>query len=131
MLIETLCAAKLQAQTQETTSNTSEEKCPYRKIQFHHIPLFKAARSSPECLNSSCNKGPIGSFHKIGGPQYRPQYIIVLIIGTPKMVPLILGNPQFQKAASQQEIEEAFTTFGAKLVQAIGTLFGGGLVAKW
>ena len=26
------------------------------------------------------------------GPQYRPQYTIVLIIGTPKTVPLILGN---------------------------------------
>ena len=28
------------------------------------------------------------------GPQFRPQNTIVLIIGTPKMVPLILGNPQ-------------------------------------
>ena len=27
------------------------------------------------------------------GPQYRPQYTIILIIGTPKRVPLILGNP--------------------------------------
>ena len=27
------------------------------------------------------------------GPQHRPQYTIVLIMGTPKMVPLILGNP--------------------------------------
>ena len=27
------------------------------------------------------------------GPQYRPQYIIILIMGTFKMVPLILGNP--------------------------------------
>ena len=27
------------------------------------------------------------------GPQYRPIYIIVLHIGTPKRVPLILGNP--------------------------------------
>ena len=25
-------------------------------------------------------------------PQYRPQYIMVLIVGTPKMVPLILGT---------------------------------------
>ena len=29
------------------------------------------------------------------GPQYSPQNTIVLIMGTPKMVPLILGNPQF------------------------------------
>ena len=35
-------------------------------------------------------------FPKIRGPQYRPQYIIVLIIGTPKKVPLILGNPHIQ-----------------------------------
>ena len=35
-------------------------------------------------------------FLKIGGPQYRPQYTIVLIIGTPKKVPLILGNPQME-----------------------------------
>ena len=28
------------------------------------------------------------------GTQYRPQYTIVLIIGIPRKVPLILGNPQ-------------------------------------
>ena len=33
------------------------------------------------------------SFPKIRIPQYRPQYTIALIIGTPKRVPLILGNP--------------------------------------
>ena len=32
-------------------------------------------------------------FPKIRGPQYRPQNTIVLIMGTPKRVPLILGNP--------------------------------------
>ena len=32
-------------------------------------------------------------FPKIRGPQYRPQNTIGLIIGAPKMVPLILGNP--------------------------------------
>ena len=26
------------------------------------------------------------------GPQYRPSYTIVLIVGTPKMVTLIVGN---------------------------------------
>ena len=32
---------------------------------------------------------------KMGGPQYRPQNTVVLILGTPKMVPLILGkSPQ-------------------------------------
>ena len=35
----------------------------------------------------------IWQFPKIGGPQYRPQNTIILIIGTPKKVPLILGNP--------------------------------------
>ena len=29
------------------------------------------------------------------GPQYRPQYIKILIRGGPKKVPLILGNPHF------------------------------------
>ena len=28
-----------------------------------------------------------------GGPQYRPQSTIILIIGIAKKVPLILGNP--------------------------------------
>ena len=36
-------------------------------------------------------KHHMGSF-KIRVPQCRPQYTIVLIIGTPKKVPLILGN---------------------------------------
>ena len=30
---------------------------------------------------------------QIRKPQYRPQYTIVLIMGTPKMAPLIVGNP--------------------------------------
>ena len=34
-----------------------------------------------------------GTVPKLGEPQYRPQYIIVLIMGAPKKVPLILGNP--------------------------------------
>ena len=32
-------------------------------------------------------------FPKIRGPQYRPQNTIILNIGTPKKVPLIMGNP--------------------------------------
>ena len=31
-------------------------------------------------------------FPKIGGPQCRPQYTIILIMGTPEEVPVILGN---------------------------------------
>ena len=31
-------------------------------------------------------------------PQYRPQNITVLIIGTPEMVPLISGNPHIKEA---------------------------------
>ena len=40
------------------------------------------------------------------GPQYRPQNTIVLIMGTPKMVPLILGNPQVVQGlkASRQSL---------------------------
>ena len=33
------------------------------------------------------------------GPQYRPQYTIILIMGTPKMVPLILGKPPYGRDA--------------------------------
>ena len=33
-----------------------------------------------------------GSSTEIGGGQYRPEYTIILIMGTPKLVPLILGN---------------------------------------
>ena len=37
----------------------------------------------------------IGSIqYEGGGGLYRPQYTIILIIGTPKMVPLMLGNPK-------------------------------------
>ena len=32
------------------------------------------------------------------GPQYRPQNTIVLLIGTPKRVPLILGNCQIGRS---------------------------------
>ena len=33
---------------------------------------------------------------KLGDPQYRPQNTILLNIGTPKRVPLILGNPPYE-----------------------------------
>ena len=39
-------------------------------------------------------------FPKIRGPQYRPKNTIVLIIGTPEMVPLILGNPHLGSLTS-------------------------------
>ena len=31
------------------------------------------------------------------GPQYKPQNAIILIMGTPKIVPLILGNPHMSE----------------------------------
>ena len=37
--------------------------------------------------------GVIWYFPKIGGPQYRPPNTIMLIMGTPKKVHLIWGNP--------------------------------------
>ena len=39
-------------------------------------------------------QGPMWYFPQIGGPQYRPQNTRILIIGTPKKVPLILGTTQ-------------------------------------
>ena len=47
-------------------------------------------------------------FPKIRGPQYRPQNIIVLIIGTPKRVPLILGNPHLGFKGSAQIFPSCF-----------------------
>ena len=55
-------------------------------------------------LSQECGKGGRESFKILlypleymvvsqnKGPQYRPQYIIILTMGTPKKVPLILGN---------------------------------------
>ena len=45
----------------------------------------------------------IWSFPKKRKPQYRPQNTIVLIIGTPKMVPIILGNPHMTLCHSSFE----------------------------
>ena len=61
-----------------------------------------------------CQTGPVSEFQILTnlyrfreqmvvsrneGPQYSPKYIILLIIGTPKKVPLILGTPQITTAA--------------------------------
>ena len=35
----------------------------------------------------------MSNFPKIGNPQYGPQQTIIFIIGTPKMVAVILGDP--------------------------------------
>ena len=49
-------------------------------------------------LDDPCKPRPCahldGSFLKLGGPQYRPENIIVLIMRTPNNLPLILGNLQ-------------------------------------
>ena len=47
------------------------------------------------CLPEFGLRNKIWSFPKIGEPQDRPQNAIVLIMGTPKKVPIILGNPHF------------------------------------
>ena len=52
---------------------------------------------------------------------YRPQYTMVLIMGTPKMVPLILGNPHLGSECP----EPPRTDLGPGL-QALG--FGSGLL---
>ena len=52
---------------------------------------FKA--SKPYTPTLICQRHVQGIQSCIRGPQYRPKYTIVLIMGTPKKVPLILGNP--------------------------------------
>ena len=37
----------------------------------------------------------VGSFPKYGEPQYTPQHTMLLIMGAPRKVPLILGNPTY------------------------------------
>ena len=49
------------------------------------------------------------------GAQYRPQNIIVLIMGTPKIVPLILGNPQISTKRSRPKHIRAATLGSAPL----------------
>ena len=44
-------------------------------------------------------------------PQYRPQNTIILIIGTPKMVPLILGNPNPYKTPYIIPVSISFSIF--------------------
>ena len=58
--------------------------------------------------------GNIWEFPKIVGPQYRPQNTIVLIIGTAKMVPLILGNPHMVDSEVVEATKsKAFTPWGS------------------
>ena len=52
--------------------------------------------------------GLYDSFPKIRGPQYRPQHTIVLIIGTPKTVPLMLGNPHVFTGKGLVRVEPQF-----------------------
>ena len=48
----------------------------------------------------------MGEFPKIRGPQYRPPNTIILIIGTPRKVPLILGNYHGIRAMDKLETDE-------------------------
>ena len=41
-----------------------------------------------------------GSFPKEGDPNVDPKNIVILIMGIPKKVPLILGNPKSQIVVS-------------------------------
>ena len=54
---------------------------------------------------------------QIGGPQYRPQNTIILIMGTPKMVPLILGNPHMIKEQPRyiRELRPELRSHGRRL----------------
>ena len=45
----------------------------------------------------------IWQFPKIGGPQYRPRNTMILIMGTPKKVPPILGNPHIYSVICGQQ----------------------------
>ena len=64
------------------------------------------------------------------GPQYRPQYTIVLIVGTPKKVSLILGNPHFEKLRHVNLAPGRFGTCNStegKGCEVLGKVFHSGL----
>ena len=46
-------------------------------------------------------------FPRIDGTQYKPQSTIVLILGTPEMVPHILANPQFSLCFTWSQLDSA------------------------
>ena len=64
---------------------------------WSHVPyaLYRVPVDTNSCLIVPVPKNEYGSFPKKGEPQHRPQYTIILIMATPKMVPLILGNPPY------------------------------------
>ena len=61
-------------------------------FQYGHIVLNRVPHhsSSVQGLEQQPRKDLVVSQNR--GPQYRPQNIIILIIGTPKKVPIILVN---------------------------------------
>ena len=64
--------------------------CRYKKscmsLKYYSIMIPKAegTRALKEFL--------YGNFPKLGDPRYRPQHIVILIMGTSKKAPLLLGN---------------------------------------
>ena len=54
----------------------------------------------------------------MGPPQYRPQNIIILIMGTPKKVPIILGNPH-----NVSESKQLTSNLTRRFLQNWGYLF--------
>ena len=38
-----------------------------------------------------------GGFHRYGDPNINPEILKPLLLGSPEMVPLILGNPPFRR----------------------------------
>ena len=63
------------------------------------------------------------------GPQYGPPNTIVLTIGTPKMAPLIVGNPHVVKMENKMETTKVYVYIGNfgkmekwKLLKYIGVI---------
>ena len=92
----------------------------FHKHPTKKTPSYEAHKEARKCCLSCCLFGALGgaaggwrcrlcwdegrddtllqlAVSQKRGPQYRPQNTIVLIMGTPKRVPLILGNPQLDQ----------------------------------
>ena len=72
-----------------------------KAVKFNSSAGVRLGNTFPSILQSRTpfHRNPHTVISQIGEPQYRPQNAIILIIGTPKKVPLIWGNPPYLNRA--------------------------------
>ena len=83
-----------------------------RFMFFHFVSKQVTLAGSRDCAETG-----LGSFPKKRGTQYRPQNTIILIIGTPKKVPLILGK--LHLVSSQEAMKDMPKFIRVKPVEGV------------